>query len=146
MKTLLIVLFALAFPQPDAHALQGRWVADLAASRLHPGTSVRSIALTFLVSSDRVRISDDVVSGSGEQVGHGAAEFVTDGRERPNDALLPGLVAQARWASPLRLETALKRPDGVIERVSYEASSDGLTLTNRTEGPLGVQVIVFRRP
>jgi len=146
MKTLLIGLFAVAFAQPAAHPLQGRWIADLAASRLHPGTSVRSIALTFTVSSDRVRISDDIVSPSGEQVGHGSAEFVTDGQERPNEALLAGLVAQARWASALRLETVLKRRNGLVERVSYEVSSDALTLTNTTEGPLGVQVIVFRRP
>ena len=62
MTPLLIGLLVLAFAQSDANALQGRWVADLAASRLHPGTSVRSIALTFDVRSDRVRISDDAAT------------------------------------------------------------------------------------
>jgi hypothetical protein len=84
----------------------------------HRGVVSYDYALTFAVSSDRVRISDDVVSQSGEQVGHGAAEFIIDGQERPNDALLAGLVAQARWASARRLETVLKRRNGVVERVS----------------------------
>lgn len=146
MTTWLIGLLALTLGQPDAHPLDGRWVADLAASKLHAGTAVRGIALTFVVRSDRVQISDDVVSASGEQVGHGSAEFITDGRPYPNDALLPGLIAQARWASPRRLETVLTRRSGVVERVSYEISSDGLTLTNTTEGPLGKQIVLFRRP
>ena len=146
MTTSLIALLALTAGQPDAHALEGRWVADLAASRLHAGTAVRSIALTFVVRSDRVRISDEVVSASGEQVGHGPAEFITDGQPHPNDALLPGVIVQARWVTPRLLETVLTRRSGVVERVSYERSPDGLTLTNTTEGPLGSQIVVFRRP
>jgi hypothetical protein len=95
--------------------------------------------------TDRVRITDDVVSMSGQQVGQGAAEFVTDGHEHPNDALVKGLIVTARWASPRRLETVFKRPNGTVERVNHEVSDDGATLTNTTDGPLGSQVIVFRR-
>lgn len=146
MTTWLMALLALTLVQPDAHPLEGRWVADLAASRLHAGTAVRSIALAFVVRSDRVRISDEVMAASGEQVGHGPAEFITDGRPHPNDELLPGLMAQARWTNSRRLETVLTRRSGVVERVSYEISPDGLTLTNTMEGPLGTQILVFRRP
>lgn len=145
MTTWLIALLALTLGQADGHILDGRWVADIAASKLHAGTAVRSIALTFVVTADRVRISDEVVSAGGAQVGHGSAEFTTDGQPHANDALLPGLVVQARWASSRRLETVLTRRSGVVERVSYEVSPDGLTLTNTTDGPLGQQVIVFRR-
>lgn len=130
---------------PPPSPFEGRWTADLSASQIHPALAVRSIVLTFVVSPDRVRITDDVVDRSGKQIGVGTTELVTDGQEHRNDALLPGLVVQARWASPRRLETVLKRPSGVIERVSYETSADGRTLTNTTEGPLGSQRIVFRR-
>ena len=146
MTTALFALMFLVFGQTETSPLEGRWTADLSASRLHPGVSVRSIALVFVVSPNRVRITDDVVLASGQQVGHGPAEFVTDGQEHRNDALLAGLVVQARWVNPRRLETVLKRPNGVVERVSYETSADGSTLTNTTDGPLGSQVIVFRRP
>ena len=146
MTTTLLALALLVFGQADRSPLEGRWNADLSASRLHPGVSVRSITLTFVVSQNRVRITDDVVLASGRQVGHGSTEFVTDGQEHRNDALLAGLVVEARWVSPRRLETVLKRPNGFVERVNYEASADGLTLTNTTDGPLGSQVIVFRRP
>ena len=146
MTAALFALMLLVFGQAEVSPLEGRWTADLSASRLHPGVSVRSIALTFVVSPNRVRITDDVVLASGQQVGHGPTEFVTDGQEHRNDALLTGLIVQARWVNPRRLETVLKRPNGVVERVNYEASADGRTLTNTTDGPLGSQVIVFRRP
>ena len=122
MTTWLIALLALTLGQPYAHALEGRWVADLAASRLHAGTAVRSIALTFVVRSDRVRISDEVVAASGEQVGHGPAEFITDGQPHPNDALLPGVMAQARWTNPRRLDTVLTRSRSQIRRYRRDSS------------------------
>lgn len=134
--TTLFALALLMLGQGVTSPLEGRWTADLSASRLHPGASVRSISLVFAVSSNRVRITDDVWSASGQQIGQGSADFVTDGQEHANDALLAGLVVQARWVGPRRLETVLKRANGVVERVSYEASTDGGTLTNTTEGPL----------
>lgn len=147
MQTTFLVLtvVAMVLGQVEKSPLEGRWTADLPASRLHPGVSVRSITLDFAVSPDRVRIIDDVVLASGERVGQGPAVFLTDGREHPNDALRPGLVVRAHWPNPRRLETVLTRP-GIVERVTYEVSSDGDVLTNTTEGPLGKQVIVFRRP
>jgi hypothetical protein len=131
--------------QADTSPFQGRWTADLAASQLHKGVSVRSIALTFAVEATRVRITDDVVSDSGKPIGQGSVDFVTDDQEHRNDAVLPGLMVRARWATPRRLETVFRRASGVIERVSYEVSPDGGTLTNTTEGPLGSQRILFRR-
>ena len=56
------------------------------------------------------------------------------------------MVARARWAGPRRLETVFTRRSGVVERVNYEVSADGTTLTNATEGPLGLQRVIFRRP
>ena len=91
-----------------------------------------------------MRIIDDVVMASGERVGQGPAVFLTDGREHPNDALRPGLGVRAHWSNPRRLETVLTRP-GIVERVTYEVSSDSDVLTNTTEGPLSRQVVVFRR-
>src|SRR5262245_3703369 len=99
-----LLAFILALGQAGSSALEGRWTADLSASKVHPGVSVRSIALTFVVSPDRVHITDDVVLVSGQQVGQGGAEFLTDGEEHPNDALLTGLVVRASWISPHRLE------------------------------------------
>src|SRR5688500_15218596 len=99
MTTTLLALTLLVFGQVEKSPLEGRWTADLSASRLHPGVSVRSIALTFVVSPNRVQITDDVVLASGQQVGHGSTEFVTDGQEHRNDALLAGLLVQARWVT-----------------------------------------------
>ena len=140
-----LALILLVVGQTPTSPLEGRWTADLSASRLHPGTAVRSIALTFRVMSDRVRITDDVVSSAGQQVGQGSLEFITDGQEHSNDALIRGLIVQARWVDARRLETMFRRPNGTIERVSYEVSADGATLTNTTDGPAGSQSIVFRR-
>ncbi|RPI48271.1 MAG: hypothetical protein EHM55_25845 [Acidobacteria bacterium] len=136
----------LAAHPADFSAFEGRWVADLAASQLHSGVQVRSIGLAFGIGGDRVRITDNVVSTAGKQIGQGTIEFITDDRDHPLDRVVPGMVARARWAGPRRLETVFTRRSGVVERVNYEVSADGTTLTNTTEGPLGLQRVIFRRP
>jgi hypothetical protein len=143
--TLSLVITLAVLGQADTSPFQGRWIADLAVSQVHKHISVRSIALTFVVEPARVRITDEVVSSAGEQIGQGSVEFIPDDQERPNDALLKGLVVRARWATPRRFETVFRRASGVTERVNYEVSPDGSTLTNTTDGPLGSQRIVFRR-
>ena len=142
--TLWLVLAPTLLAQAEPSPFQGRWTA-LAASQLHKGPSVRSISLTFAIEPNRVRITDDVISNTGQQIGHGPVEFIPDEREHPNDGLIKGLIVRARWQSPRRLETVFRRASGVIERVNYEVSPDGSSLTNTTEGPLGAQRIVFRR-
>ena len=75
----------------------------------------------------------------------GSANLFVDGEEHPHDELLPGLVVVTRWRGPRLLETILTRKDGQIDRVTYEVSANGQTLTVKTEGPLGGQLIVFER-
>jgi hypothetical protein len=145
MMKLPLVITLMVLGQADTSPFHGRWTADLAVSKVHKHISVRSIALTFGVEPTRVRITDEVVSSTGEQIGHGSVAFIPDDQDHPNDALLKGLVVRARWATPRRFETVFRRASGVTERVNYEVSPDGHTLTNTTDGPLGSQRIVFRR-
>jgi len=48
-------------------------------------------------------------------------------------SLMPGLIVVARWRGSHLLETILTRNDGHVDRVTYDVSADGRTLT--TEGP-----------
>ena len=110
LATTLVVLI-----QADTGHFHGRWTADLAVSQLHKSISVRSIALTFVVEPNRVRITDEVISNTGQQIGQGSVEFIPDDEEHPNDALMRGLVVRARWATPRRFETVFRRASGVTE-------------------------------
>jgi len=58
---------------------------------------------------------------------------------------MPGLIVVARWHGTRVLETVLTRKDGQTDRVTYEVSLDGRTLTTRTSGNFGDQAIVFDR-
>lgn len=77
--------------------------------------------------------------------GHGPTTFQTDGKPHPHDELIPGLTVVARWRGSRILETVLARKDGRAGRVTYEVSADGKTLTSRTSGDLGDQLIIFDR-
>jgi hypothetical protein len=121
----------------------GHWTADLSTSSLN--ARVRSTALDVAVDGDMVSITDRVTNLSGQEVGRGTITFQVDGREHPHDELIPGLVVVARWRGAFVLETILTRRNGQIDRVSYEVSSDGKTLTRTTTGNLGEPRTVFDR-
>jgi hypothetical protein len=127
------------------HPFVGRWTADLAKSKLHTGSPLRAPTLQFAVTSESVSITDDARDASGRAIGTGQTTFQTDGAPHPHDKLLPGLTVVANWRGPRRLETVLTRASGEVDRVTYEVSADGQTLTTTTSGSLGTQVIVFRR-
>jgi hypothetical protein len=125
--------------------LTGTWVADLSKSTLHKGSPVRSATLRFTVTAESVSITDSTRDASGKEIGTGTTVFVTDGKSHPHDALMPGLTVVATWRHARLFETLLTRKDGQVDRVTYEVSDDGKTLTTRTSGPLGDQTIVFFR-
>jgi hypothetical protein len=127
------------------HPFAGRWTADLTKSKLHAGSPVRAATLQFAVTSESVSITDDARDASGQAIGTGQTRFQTDGAPHPHDKLLPGLTVVANWRGPRRLETVLTRASGEVDRVTYEVSADGHSLTTTTSGGLGTQVIVFRR-
>ena len=60
-------------------------------------------------------------------------------------SLMPGLIVVARWRGSHVLDTILTRKDGQVDRVTYEVSADGSTLTTTTSSTLGEQVMVFER-
>ena len=60
-------------------------------------------------------------------------------------SLMPGLIVVARWRGSHVLETILTRNDGHVDRVTYDVSADGRTLTTTTSGHLGEHVMVFDR-
>ena len=125
--------------------MAGTWIADLASSKLHKGSPIRTATLEVAVTSETVTITDSIQNAAGQQIGTGTTTFRTDGKPYPHDALMPGLMVAATWSSTNVLETTLKQKNGQTDRVTYEVSSDGKMLTTKTSGPLGDQVIVFRR-
>ena len=60
-------------------------------------------------------------------------------------SLMPGLIVVARWRGSHVLGAILTRKDGQVDRVTYEVSADGSTLTTTTSGNLGEHVMVFDR-
>ena len=130
---------------PADHPFAGTWTANLAKSKLHSNAQIQRITLRFDLSADAVSITDMVIDVSGRNVGNGTTTFQTDGKAYPHDELLPGLTVVARWRDSRAFETVLSRRDGQMDRVTYEISADGMTLTNTTSGALGEQVIVFER-
>jgi ketosteroid isomerase-like protein len=132
-------------PTGAEHPFVGHWTADLSKSKLHSNLRLQSMTLQIAVMDDAVSIADTVVIPSGQNLGHGTTTFQTDGTERPHDELMPGLIVVARWHGSRVLETILTRNDGQVDRVAYEVSADGRTLTTTTSGHLGEQVIVFDR-
>lgn len=128
----------------QAHAYDGRWVADIAASRFNGAVAVRSVALEVAITATSVSLTNRIVDTSGKEIVQGST-FVTDGTPHPNSDLMPGLIVVARWLSPRLLDTVLTRPDGVVDHVTYEWSEDGRTLIGKTSGPFGTQEIVMRR-
>src|SRR5216683_2559512 len=103
------------------------------------------MTLQFAARGDTVSTTDGDGNASGQEEGHGTRTFQTDGKEHPHDELMPGLLVVDRWRGPHVLETVLTRRNGQIDRVTYEVSADDKTLTTRTSGDLGDQVIVFDR-
>jgi len=93
----------------------------------------------------RVSITDTVVIPSGQNVGHGAATFHTDGKEHRTSDLMPATDSRGRmaWLTSI-LETILTRKDGRSRPVIYEVSTDGAPSPD-TSAHLGEQVIVFDR-
>jgi hypothetical protein len=142
-----IVLFLSAAGQPQlaSHPFNGRWIADMSTSRFNGSIAVQSASLDFLVSAESVVITNHSIDKSGRDVGTGTSSFRTDGQPHVHDELMPGLIIVATWSGDRTLNTVLTRPNGVMDRVSYELSSDGSTLVTRTAGPFGTQEIVFRR-
>lgn len=134
----------IAFAQPaSTHPFAGNWVANMAKSQLRPNAQIESERLRLEVTGETVRISDSVIATSGREIGQGTTTFVVDGQAHPHDELLPGLTVIARWRGPHLLETVLTRRNGQIDRITYELAENGQTLTVKTEGDLGGQLIVF---
>jgi hypothetical protein len=137
---------AIALVQPaSTHPFAGNWVANMAKSQLRPNAQIQGERLRFEVSEVTVSISDSVITTSGREIGQGTTTFQVDGRVHPHDELLPGLTVIARWRGTHLLETVLTRRNGQIDRVTYELAENGQTLTVKTEGDLGGQLIVFDR-
>jgi len=152
MHAILSVLLAVggvAAPQTRPTAPEnpfvGHWTANLSRSTLHQNSQVQTMTLQFAVTVDAVSITDSVITPSGQAQGHGTTTFQTDGKQHPHDELIPGLTVVARWRGSRILETVLTRKDGRTDRVTYEVSADGRTLTSRTSGDLGDQLIMFDR-
>jgi hypothetical protein len=142
----LVAAVALGQPAGSANPFVGQWAANIAKSQLRPNAQIQSESLRFDVARPgTVSISDSVITTSGREIGQGTTTFQVDGEVHPHDELLPGLVVVTRWRGPRLLETTLTRTDGQIDRVTYEVSANGQTLTVKTEGPLGGQLIVFER-
>ena len=140
------VLGAATQSQIRSHLLDGKWIADVSASRFNGSVAVKSASLDLLVSEETVVITNHTVDTSDRDVGTGTSTFQTDGQPHAHDELMRGLSVVARWSSDRVLDTVLTRPNGVSDHVTYEVSLDGATLVTRTAGPFGTQEIVFRRP
>jgi hypothetical protein len=140
----IVSLGQIALTVPD-YSFAGHWTADVAASRFNGAVAVKAASLDFVVRPQAVEITNRTTDTSGRELGTGTTTFTTDGQPHPHDELLPGLIVVARWNGPRQLDTVLTRTNGIVDRVTYEVSDNGRTLTTRTAGPLGTQEIVFRR-
>ena len=142
MLACLVAVIASAQPL-STHPFAGNWVANMAKSQLRPNAHIESERLRLEVTKDNVSITDSVITTSGREIGQGTTTFQVDGQAHPHDELLPGLTVIARWRGTHLLETVLTRRNGQIDRVTYELAENGQTLTVKTEGDLGGQLIVF---
>lgn len=97
------------------------------------------------MTTETVQIVVRQTGATGRPIGTGTTVFRTDGHAHPHDALLPGLTVVATRPTPRRVDTVLTRRNGVVDRVSYVVSPDGLELTTHTEGPFGRQTIIFTK-
>ena len=145
MLWIMVFLSAAGQSQLASHPFNGHWIADMTTSRFNGSISVQSASLDFIVSAQGVAITNHSIDKSGRDVGTGTSSFRTDGQPHVHDELMPGLKVVAIWSGDRTLNTVLTRPKGVMDRVSYELSSDGSTLVTRTAGPFGTQEIVFKR-
>jgi hypothetical protein len=107
------------------HPLAGRWVANVAKSKRHPGNPFRSATIRIEVRADTVLFTDIVTDESGQEL-RGTNEVQADGVERET---ANGYAVTARWRSERVLETIARKDGTVVGHGLYEVSPDGTTLT-----------------
>jgi hypothetical protein len=114
-----------AFKKPNPFA--GKWIANLAKSKRHPGRQFQSAMMEFNIEGDNVTVTDIVVEESGEQ-SKSQSTILVDG----NEHLLEngnGNAFTAKWRGPHTFEVVAKKDGEVVGWGIYETSNDGKILT-----------------
>jgi hypothetical protein len=111
----------------QANPFVGKWTANLAKSRRHPGNQFQSATLQFSIVGDTVTIIDVVIDDTGREI-HGENTILVDGNEHASEER-NGYVLMASWHGSHVLETVAKKDGQVVGWGKYEVSDDGKTLT-----------------
>ena len=110
-------------PNPFA----GKWMANLAKSKRHPGRQFQSAIMEFSIEGDNVTLIDIVIEESGQE-SKSQSTIPVDGKEH----LLEngnGNAFTAKWRNPHTFDVIAKKDGEVVGWGIYETSEDGKILT-----------------
>lgn len=139
-------VFVVDGERPDGQGakspLAGSWSADLSRSRLDPKMPFKEIDITIDVTGSAVTVASSLVMPNGAHIQE-RETFRADGTETAATQY-KGVAHVATWIGPQVFALITKKGGEIVALITYQASTDGQTLTARTSGPID-QTIVFRR-
>jgi len=143
--SLLATWFQNTTVRSEHNVLTGHWVLNRAKSKFQHPTLFQPSSRDFSVTGDEVSISSPLVDGAGKEVKERSTViYKADGNEQRQDKLF--IVTIARWLEPRVLEVVSKNPalGEVVNRVRFNVSADGQTMTV-TYAMLPGHVVVYDR-
>jgi hypothetical protein len=97
LAALVVALLAVVQGNSDMQGklFAGTWTANLAKSRLAPGSDFRSVTLEITIAGDAMTMASEIVNTAG-RTQRAAETFRTDGTGTAG-TLNPGVILMAKW-------------------------------------------------